>query len=106
MVPLFNNPNLKKYFSQIGKPPGPSHRFMTQQQEFVIGGYTPPEGSRMYFGSLLVGYYDLGSLQFAGRLGTGFSERVLAELYSGLQKIRRINPTHSVGICRGRTHRL
>ena len=29
---------------------------LTQQQEFVIGGYTPPEGSRKYFGALLVGY--------------------------------------------------
>jgi bifunctional non-homologous end joining protein LigD len=51
---------------------------LTQQQEFVIGGYTPPEGSRMYFGSLLVGYYDPGGPLFAGRVGTGFSERALA----------------------------
>ncbi|MGA8658704.1 MAG: hypothetical protein WB586_21420 [Chthoniobacterales bacterium] len=62
---------------------------LTQQQEFVIGGYTPPEGSRLYFGALLVGYYDSSGLLFAGRLGTGFSERALTELYNGLQKIRR-----------------
>jgi bifunctional non-homologous end joining protein LigD len=60
---------------------------LTQQQEFVIGGYMPPEGSRMYFGSLLVGYYDSSGLLFAGRVGTGFSEKVLATLYGGLQKI-------------------
>jgi bifunctional non-homologous end joining protein LigD len=62
---------------------------LTQQQEFVVGGYTPPEGSRKYFGALLVGYYDSGGLQFAGRVGTGFSEKALAALYDGLQKIRR-----------------
>jgi bifunctional non-homologous end joining protein LigD len=61
---------------------------LTQQQEFVIGGYTPPEGSRMYFGSLLVGYYGPEGLLFPGRVGTGFSERALATLYDGLQKIK------------------
>jgi bifunctional non-homologous end joining protein LigD len=53
---------------------------LTQQQEFVIGGYTPPEGSRRYFGSLQVGYYGPDGLLFAGRVGTGFSERALAAL--------------------------
>jgi bifunctional non-homologous end joining protein LigD len=62
---------------------------ITQQQEFVIGGYTPPEGSRKYFGSLLVGYYGSGGLLFAGRVGTGFSEKALAALYDGMQKIKR-----------------
>jgi bifunctional non-homologous end joining protein LigD len=62
---------------------------LTQQQEFVIGGYTPPEGSRKYFGSLLVGYYGSEGLLFAGRVGTGFSERALAALYDGMQKIKR-----------------
>ena len=62
---------------------------LTQRQEFVIGGYTPPEGSRKYFGALLVGYYGSDGLLFAGRVGTGFSERALAALYDGLQKIKR-----------------
>jgi bifunctional non-homologous end joining protein LigD len=62
---------------------------LTQQQEFVIGGYTSPEGSRKYFGSLLVGYHGPGGLLFAGRVGTGFSERLLVALYDILQKIRR-----------------
>ncbi|MGA8659195.1 MAG: non-homologous end-joining DNA ligase [Chthoniobacterales bacterium] len=61
---------------------------LTQQQEFVIGGYTPPEGGRKYFGALLVGYYGPGGLLFAGRVGTGFSERVLADLYCALQEIK------------------
>jgi bifunctional non-homologous end joining protein LigD len=43
----------------------------------------------MYFGSLLVGCYGPDGLLFAGRVGTGFSEKVLAALYDGLQKIRR-----------------
>ena len=62
---------------------------ITQQQEFVIGGYTPPEGNRRYFGSLLVGYCGPDGLLFAGRVGTGFSERALAVLYDGMQKIKR-----------------
>jgi hypothetical protein len=37
---------------------------LTQQQEFVIGGYTPPERSRKYFGALLVGYYGPEGLLF------------------------------------------
>jgi bifunctional non-homologous end joining protein LigD len=62
---------------------------LTQQQEFVIGGYTPPEDSRKYFGALLVGYYGPAGLLFAGRVGTGFSERVWVALYAGMQKIKR-----------------
>jgi bifunctional non-homologous end joining protein LigD len=62
---------------------------LTQEQGFVIGGYTPPEGSRKYFGALLVGYYGPEGLLFAGRVGTGFSEKALATLYEGMQKIRR-----------------
>ncbi len=62
---------------------------LTQTQEFVIGGYTPPEGSRKHFGALLVGYYGSSGLLFAGRVGTGFSEKALAELYRGLRKIKR-----------------
>jgi bifunctional non-homologous end joining protein LigD len=58
----------------------------TQEQEFVMGGYTLPEGGRKYFGALLVGYYQANRLLFAGRVGTGFSERALAELYGRLQK--------------------
>jgi len=62
---------------------------LTRAQEFVIGGYTPPEGGRKYFRALLVGYYGPEGLLFAGRVGTGFSERALETLYDGLQKIRR-----------------
>jgi bifunctional non-homologous end joining protein LigD len=55
----------------------------------VIGDYTLPEGSRKYFGSLIVGYQIPDGLLFAGRVGTGFFEKVLADLYAGLQKLKR-----------------
>ena len=59
-----------------------------QEQEFVIGGYTEPEGSRKYFGALLVGFYEGKKLKYAGRVGTGFSEKLLSALFSKLDKIR------------------
>ena len=58
------------------------------EQEFVIGGYTDPEGGRKYFASLLVGFYEGKNLKFAGRVGTGFSDQLLRSLYSDLEKIR------------------
>lgn len=59
------------------------------QQEFVIGGYTPPAGSRKYFGALLVGYYRQGRLCFAGKVGTGFNAKMLAALHKQFQKEKR-----------------
>ena len=43
------------------------------EQEFVIGGYTDPAGSRTDFGALLVGYYEDGRLRYAGKVGTGYT---------------------------------
>src|SRR5256714_611233 len=51
------------------------------EQEFVIGGYTPPAGSRKHFGAVVVGYYQNGKLKFAGKVGTGFTEKSLSMLY-------------------------
>jgi len=51
------------------------------EQEFVIGGYTPPQGARKYFGAILVGYYKDGDLVFAGKVGTGFTTKLLAALH-------------------------
>jgi hypothetical protein len=62
---------------------------LTREQEVVIGGYTMPEGSRKYFGSLLVGYNTPDGLRFAGRVGTGFSEKLLASVDAQLQKLKR-----------------
>ena len=58
------------------------------EQEFVIGGYTDPEGSRKYFGALLVGFYEGKNLNFGGRVGTGFSEKLLRSLFAELGKIQ------------------
>ena len=60
-----------------------------QQQEFVIGGYTPPAGSRKHFGAILVGYYDGGKLKFAGKVGTGFTEKSLSMLYKKFREEER-----------------
>src|SRR3984893_8086617 len=59
-----------------------------KEQEFVIGGHTEPEGSRKHFGALLVGFYEGKNMKFAGRVGTGFSEKLLRSLFDDLQKIR------------------
>jgi bifunctional non-homologous end joining protein LigD len=49
---------------------------IAKSQEFVIGGYTLPEGGRKYFGSILVGCHSPDGLVFVGRVGTGFSEKL------------------------------
>ncbi len=51
------------------------------EQEFVIGGYTPPQGSRKHFGAILVGYYENKKLVFAGKVGTGFTTEWLLVLH-------------------------
>ena len=64
----------------------------TQEQEFVIGGYTGGEGSRSdTFGSLLLGYYDgegKDGLRYVGHVGTGFDDRRLIDLKSRLESLR------------------
>jgi bifunctional non-homologous end joining protein LigD len=50
------------------------------RQELVIGGYTDPEGARTHIGALLVGYHDKGKLVYAGKVGTGFTRKLLVEL--------------------------
>jgi bifunctional non-homologous end joining protein LigD len=63
------------------------------EQELVIAGYTDPGGSRTGFGSLLLGYYDgKRGLTYAGRVGTGFSDRTLRDL---TPKLKRLERSHS-----------
>ncbi len=59
------------------------------EQEFVIGGYTPPAGSRKHFGALLVGYYEKKKLLFAGKVGTGFDTKLLAALHKKFEEEAR-----------------
>lgn len=59
------------------------------QQEFVIGGFTPPQGARVRLGALLVGYYDDGALRYAGKVGTGYDRATLEMLHKRLAPLRR-----------------
>jgi bifunctional non-homologous end joining protein LigD len=60
-----------------------------QEDEFVIGGFTAPEGSRKYFGALLLGAHEKGKLRYVGKVGTGFDEETLASLYKKFQPLER-----------------
>jgi bifunctional non-homologous end joining protein LigD len=74
---------------ETGKRSGAWVKFKwAQEQEFVIGGYTDPEGSRPYFGSILAGYYDGPKLIFAAKVGTGFDTERLRTLHAAFEKIR------------------
>ncbi len=53
---------------------------LVNQQEFVIGGFTEPQGDRAYFGALVLGVYDNGKLRWVGNVGTGFDQKTLAFL--------------------------
>lgn len=59
------------------------------EQELVIGGYTPPEGTRKHFGALLVGYFSGEKLQFAGKVGTGFNAALLKTLHEKMRALHR-----------------
>ncbi len=61
-----------------------------KNEEFVIGGYTEPSGSRGGFGAILVGYHnDAGELVYAGKVGTGFDDAALADLQKRFQKLEQ-----------------
>lgn len=60
-----------------------------KRQEFIICGFTSPSGTRFGFGSLLLGYYQDNLLMFAGKVGTGFTNKTLQELYKRLVSLRR-----------------
>ena len=58
-------------------------------QELVVGGYTPPKGSRRVLGALLMGYFADGELRYAGKVGTGFDGATLDDLGRRLAPLRR-----------------
>lgn len=58
----------------------------SHEQEFVIGGYTKPQGSRIGFGALLIGYYEKKQFMYAGKVGTGFDTEMLKHLSVLLKK--------------------
>jgi bifunctional non-homologous end joining protein LigD len=59
------------------------------EEEFVIGGWTEPKGSRSDFGALLLGQYEGHELVFSGQVGTGFNQKVLREVGAALKKRER-----------------
>jgi DNA ligase D-like protein (predicted ligase) len=75
-------------------------------QEFVVGGFTDPQGGRVGLGALLVGYYEGDDLVFAGKLGTGFDTKLLLDLRARLDalKIPQTPFTKGTGLPRLRMH--
>jgi bifunctional non-homologous end joining protein LigD len=58
------------------------------ESEFVIGAYTPPQGSRAELGALLVGLYHRGKLRYTGKVGTGYTQDTLRDLGAKLKRLR------------------
>lgn len=64
----------------------------SNEQEFVVGGYTDPQGARVGFGALLIGYYEDGAFRYAGKVGTGYDEETLTRLHGRLSSMERKTP--------------
>jgi bifunctional non-homologous end joining protein LigD len=62
---------------------------INQQEEFVIGGFTPPEGSRHHFGALLLGAFRGRELRYVGKVGTGFNKQILGSLHKKMKTLAR-----------------
>ena len=74
--------------------------------EFIVGGFTDPQGARVGLGALLVGHHDKGEFAFAGKIGTGFDTRLLVDLRRRLDamEIPKAPFTKSRGLPRLRAH--
>jgi bifunctional non-homologous end joining protein LigD len=74
--------------------------------EFIVGGFTDPQGARVGLGALLVGHHDQGEFAFAGKIGTGFDTKLLIALRQRLDAIEIAAPpfTKSKGLPRIRAH--
>jgi bifunctional non-homologous end joining protein LigD len=64
-----------------------------QEDEFVIAGFTRPAGARQHFGALLLAAYQQGQLRYVGKVGTGFDEKTLGELYKRFRTLARKEPS-------------
>src|ERR1044071_124250 len=75
-------------------------------QNFIVGGFTDPQGKRVGLGALLVGLYKDDDFVFAGRIGTGFDTKLLLELRAQLDQLEIPKPpfTKAVGLPRLRAH--
>ena len=83
---IISKPREQPYLS--GKRIGWVKTKCIKRQEFVIGGFTDPEGTRAGLGALLVGYYEGTRLVFSGKVGTGFTHATLKDLGAQLAKLR------------------
>ncbi len=75
-----------------------------REQEFVIGGFTNPQGTRIGFGALLVGYYQDNKLLYAGKVGTGFNDETLRSLKNKLSQMVQGSSPFSDEIKEGGIH--
>jgi bifunctional non-homologous end joining protein LigD len=75
-------------------------------QNFIVGGFTDPQGKRVGLGALLVGHYEADDLVFAGKIGTGFDTQLLLDLRAQLDQleIEKTPFTRAVGLPRLRVH--
>ncbi|MDR7544295.1 MAG: DNA ligase D [Armatimonadota bacterium] len=87
---------------------GRSHEWVKikcqRRQEFVIGGYTEPRGSRPYFGALHLGLYEGSKLAYVSKVGTGFDQASLRRLWEMLQALRRASSPFDARSPTGRGH--
>jgi bifunctional non-homologous end joining protein LigD len=60
---------------------------IVSEQEFVIGGFTDPQGDRQYFGALVLGVHKDGKLRWVGNVGTGFDQKLLASIFARLEPL-------------------
>ncbi len=74
------------------------------EQEFVIGGYTVPQGTRAHFGALHLGLYEDGQLVYVSKVGTGFDDRTLALVSEKLRPLARATSPFARGTPTGRGH--
>ncbi|HEV8641400.1 MAG TPA: DNA ligase D, partial [Methylomirabilota bacterium] len=75
-----------------------------RRQEFVIGGYTDPQGSRGHFGALHLGLYEGDRLVYVSKVGTGFDAKTLKMVWERLAPLARPTSPFDVGSPRGRSH--
>ncbi|HEY1381038.1 MAG TPA: non-homologous end-joining DNA ligase, partial [Gemmataceae bacterium] len=67
------------------------------RQEFVVGGFTDPQRSRVGLGALLVGYYDGDRLVYAGKVGTGYTREALLDLRDKLGRLEQAKSPFDAG---------
>lgn len=74
--------------------------------EFIVGGFTDPQGKRVGLGALLVGHYEGDDFVFAGKIGTGFDTKLLLDLRAQLDQLEipKAPFTKAVGLPRVRAH--